>query len=514
MMGERHLPLVVVDRPGVPGHAVEVDLEGVGYLATRHLVDHGHRDIGLISLDASVSNVRPVEAGYRKALHEADLDGRGSASPGSAAGRSTTATPVPRACWRERPTDRARRDLRPHRHGCRAGRPAAAAPIPDDVALVGVDDVPARCRELSLTASRCRRASWGRGDDALERIWAEEAGTPRHVLLEARLVIRESCGRHASRSFALGVPTACKEAHDEAHDARVHLRISMSRSRHRGDGPRRRGLDVARPPPGGLRSRYPVQRAAASGATKATATPVASPSGPTPVVVDADLSFDDILALVHLPPFAAVDVRFVTVTGTGLVHCPPGLQVMARLLATLERPDVPVSCGRDEPLAATTRSRRAWRETADDAYGLALETASVRTHPRPLPSCSSRSPIPPPTRSRSWRSAHSRPRRRAGRRSVARSRIARIVEMGGAIDVTGNVATDPAGIGTPGPASGTSTRTRRRPMPSSAPRSRSRSSRSTRRTTCPSTRRSSARSRPITRRPARMSATSCSHAWG
>ncbi len=104
---------------------------------------------------------------------------------------------------------------------------------------------------------------------------------------------------------------------------------------------------------------------------------MASPSGPTPVVVDTDLSFDDILALAYLLRSPEVDVRAVTVTGTGLVHCLPGLQVMAQLLTTLGRSDVPVSCGRDEPLAGDHAFPAEWRETADDAYGLALETASV-----------------------------------------------------------------------------------------------------------------------------------------
>ena len=189
----------------------------------------------------------------------------------------------------------------------------------------------------------------------------------------------------------------------------------------------------------------------ASGAATPAATPVLSPSGPQPVVVDTDLSFDDILALAFLLRQPEVDVRAVTVTGTGLVHCLSGLQVMARLLATLERSDVPVSCGRDEPLAGGHAFPTEWRQVADGAYGLALERASVSnpasTAPEMLASVAAAAAAPitvvalgPLTNLAEALQAD----------PGLVARIGRIVEMGGAVDVTGNVATDPAGTGTPG----------------------------------------------------------------
>jgi inosine-uridine nucleoside N-ribohydrolase len=191
----------------------------------------------------------------------------------------------------------------------------------------------------------------------------------------------------------------------------------------------------------------------ASGAAVPTAAPVASPVGPEAVVVDTDLSFDDILALAYLLRQPEVDVKAVTVTGTGLVHCLSGLQVMARLLATMARPEVPVSCGRDEPVAGGHALPASWREVADDAYGLALEPASVSnpamTAPALLASVAAEAPAPitvvalgPLTNLADALEAD----------PGLASKIARIVEMGGAVDVTGNVATDPDGIGNPGPA--------------------------------------------------------------
>ena len=68
------LPFVTVDWPDSPGYVVLLDLENAGYQATRHLLEHGHRRVGLITFARDISNVRPVNAGYQRALQEADFE--------------------------------------------------------------------------------------------------------------------------------------------------------------------------------------------------------------------------------------------------------------------------------------------------------------------------------------------------------------------------------------------------------------------------------------------------------
>lgn len=200
--GERRLPLVVVDRPGMPGHVVEVDLEQVGYLATRHHVDHGHRAIGLVTVDGPASNVLPREAGYRRALAEAGLPvreelivrvaGWGQVDGDAGATRLLSASSRPTALF-------AISDLLAI--GAMQAARRLQLRIPDDVALVGVDDIPLLdvvdppLSSVALPA----RAMGTEAMTTLDRIWAGEARTPRRVVLQARLVIRESCGQHASR---------------------------------------------------------------------------------------------------------------------------------------------------------------------------------------------------------------------------------------------------------------------------------------------------------------------------
>lgn len=65
--------IVLIDRDGdrTDISRVMVDNEEGGYLATRHLVEHGHSRIACLTGPATVSNARQREAGWRRAMEEA-----------------------------------------------------------------------------------------------------------------------------------------------------------------------------------------------------------------------------------------------------------------------------------------------------------------------------------------------------------------------------------------------------------------------------------------------------------
>jgi LacI family transcriptional regulator len=69
------LPLVIIDRPiaGVDSDLVQVDHEQGGYLATQHLLELGHRDVGCIAGPSTAVVSIDRVAGYRRALAEAAL---------------------------------------------------------------------------------------------------------------------------------------------------------------------------------------------------------------------------------------------------------------------------------------------------------------------------------------------------------------------------------------------------------------------------------------------------------
>ena len=70
-------PIVFIDAPGSPGTSIEFDLENSQYLATSHLVEHGHRSIGYITPPLELTNVAPKQAGHARALEEARIEADG-----------------------------------------------------------------------------------------------------------------------------------------------------------------------------------------------------------------------------------------------------------------------------------------------------------------------------------------------------------------------------------------------------------------------------------------------------
>jgi LacI family transcriptional regulator len=71
-----HLPHVVLldeDIPNVSVPRVFVENEAGAYLATRHLIEAGHTDIGLISGPRDLMSVRERLAGFRRAMEERKL---------------------------------------------------------------------------------------------------------------------------------------------------------------------------------------------------------------------------------------------------------------------------------------------------------------------------------------------------------------------------------------------------------------------------------------------------------
>ncbi|SFX25890.1 MULTISPECIES: LacI family DNA-binding transcriptional regulator [unclassified Pseudomonas] len=69
-------PMVIVDRglDGLEADLVRIDHESGAYLATRHLLELGHRDIAFIGGPADTSVAQMRQAGYCRALEEAGIE--------------------------------------------------------------------------------------------------------------------------------------------------------------------------------------------------------------------------------------------------------------------------------------------------------------------------------------------------------------------------------------------------------------------------------------------------------
>jgi LacI family transcriptional regulator len=66
-------PIVYIDAPRSPRISIEFDLERSQYLATRHLIEHGHTSIGYITPPVGFRNIAPKLQGHNRALSEAGI---------------------------------------------------------------------------------------------------------------------------------------------------------------------------------------------------------------------------------------------------------------------------------------------------------------------------------------------------------------------------------------------------------------------------------------------------------
>ncbi len=108
---------------------------------------------------------------------------------------------------------------------------------------------------------------------------------------------------------------------------------------------------------------------ATPGRTDATA-------GAVPLLIDTDVAPDDLVALAFLVASPRVDIKAITVSGTGEAHCGPGVDVVLRLLERLEAPEIDVACGRETPIAGDHAFPDEWRASVDGGSGLALPATS------------------------------------------------------------------------------------------------------------------------------------------
>ena len=191
-------PVVVVDRAeSGEGMSVAVDDVTGGALAVKHLIDLGHRHIAFVGDETAAGPVHNRLTGVRKAIAEASVSIRLDVIPaaltveaGRARGNQIAAMPPA-----ERPTAvMAAIDLLAFgvlqallRHGLR---------VPDDMSLVGYDDIPF-ARQLQVPLTSVRRPHHKMGTTAAEMLTNAISGRVperRHVVFQPDLVVRESTG--------------------------------------------------------------------------------------------------------------------------------------------------------------------------------------------------------------------------------------------------------------------------------------------------------------------------------
>lgn len=166
-----------------------------GFAATRHLLDHGHRRIGMIGGEAWMDAARNRRNGYREALTTHDippdpaleLEGDWSAASGYDRVMELMQLPDPPTaifCANDMMAV-----------GAMGALSALGLSIPDDVSLVGYNDIEI-VRHLRPALTTCRVPSYELGKRAVETLTdIVLVGRPHRAMvtkLECPLVARES----------------------------------------------------------------------------------------------------------------------------------------------------------------------------------------------------------------------------------------------------------------------------------------------------------------------------------
>lgn len=202
LLEQEGFPTVIMGQlPGMDGCSVDVDNCAAAQRAVNHLINLGHRRIACIT-NAAIYYTAAEERlqGYRQALEQAgieydpDLVRYGDFDPDSGY-RKMVELLAGRASGKEAFTAAfIASDV--VAFGAKAAIREGGLNVPQDIALVGFDDVPvARYTDPPLTTVKLPARELGRvAGDRLVRMIDGEKMPGTRVLLETQLVIRESCG--------------------------------------------------------------------------------------------------------------------------------------------------------------------------------------------------------------------------------------------------------------------------------------------------------------------------------
>ena len=89
-----------------------------------------------------------------------------------------------------------------------------------------------------------------------------------------------------------------------------------------------------------------------------------------PIIIDTDVSIDDVMAIPYLLRRSDVRILAVTVSGDGIAKCEAGVSVVLGLLAVSGADHIPVACGSNVPIEGSNAFPSGWR------YGTDLMAAS------------------------------------------------------------------------------------------------------------------------------------------
>jgi DNA-binding LacI/PurR family transcriptional regulator len=191
------VPYVSVDTPKSEGYTVNMDLENLGYQATKHLIQHGHGRIALITYGFETLDYRLEDQGYKQALSEAGIEldpelifpvQSFTAADGKLAAEEILKLPhLPNAIFTISDNMAV---------GAYQAIQSAGLRVPEDIALISFNDIPMAAM-LDPPLTTFSMPSYQMGVEAMKMLGNLIQGKKlqhREIILPTPLVVRQSCG--------------------------------------------------------------------------------------------------------------------------------------------------------------------------------------------------------------------------------------------------------------------------------------------------------------------------------
>ena len=97
-----------------------------------------------------------------------------------------------------------------------------------------------------------------------------------------------------------------------------------------------------------------------------------------PIIIDTDMAADDWMATLYLLQSPRADVHAIALAATGEAHTRPGINTALRLLALADQVGIPVAAGRATPLQGNNTFPLSWRLAMDVRFFLRLPRTSQK----------------------------------------------------------------------------------------------------------------------------------------
>ena len=200
---ESGIPIVCVDRKLVRESVdtVVINNEKGGYMAVKHLIDHGHKRIAILSSSPQFSSFEERQKGYENALKDNGLDiDKALIKEGDPRSSETARLLTKELLELDRPPTAIFATNNLMTLGVLEAVNAAKLKIPADISIIGFDDMP-WAKAITPPLTVIKQPGYEMGRRAAELMFQridDPKREPVQIIMEPTIIVRESTGKNKS----------------------------------------------------------------------------------------------------------------------------------------------------------------------------------------------------------------------------------------------------------------------------------------------------------------------------